>query len=286
VERTAASVGSMLAAGGGGAAELQAALGTAAGLRPRLDAAVAAAVREYMREFGRRVGGAGELKLTLVVNWGEAAEAAAKEGAGCAEAAPHGSVLGSVGCHIAPLPPLPDPPIRAEVRGAPRANAAAKDSSWVADRAPLEALMRSAEVGPVNELLLATESGELLEGSQTNFYAIVDGAVHTAGEGILAGTVRRLLLEVCEREGTPVVLSPPRLVDAGRWEGALISSTSRLLLPVDELYVPPDGKPSGEADRVAVFANGPGSLAARLQALVAAEVEAHSTEIGLPAAAT
>ena len=34
---------------------------------------------------------------------------------------------------------------------------------------------------------------------------------------------------------------------------------------VDELYVPPDGKPSGEADRVAVFANGPGSLAARLQ---------------------
>jgi len=144
--------------------------------------------------------------------------------------------------------------------------------------------MRSAEVGPINELLLATDSGELLEGSQTNFYAIVDGAVHTAGEGILEGTVRRLLLEVCGREGTPVVLSPPRLADAGRWEGALISSTSRLLLPVDELYVPPDGEPSGEADRVAVFANGPGSLAARLQALVAAEVEAHSTEIGLPAA--
>lgn len=58
--------------------------------------------------------------------------------------------------------------------------------------------------------------------------------MHTAGEGILEGTVRRLLLEVCGREGTPVVLSPPRLADAGRWEGALISSTSRLLLPVDE----------------------------------------------------
>ena len=38
--------------------------------------------------------------------------------------------------------------------------------------------------------------------------------VHTAGEGVLAGTVRRLLLEVCEREGVPVVLEPPTLDSA------------------------------------------------------------------------
>ena len=78
----------------------------------------------------------------------------------------------------------------------------------------------------------------------------------------LEGTVRRLLLEVCEREGIPVVLTPPQLADAARWEGAMISSTSRLLLPVDELYVPQPGACAEEADRVRRFDNGDGSLAA------------------------
>ena len=135
------------------------------------------------------------------------------------------------------------------MRGAPRANALAKSSKWVAERAPLEALMRE----DMNELLLATEAGELLEGSQTNFYAICHGAVHTAGEGVLEGTVRRLLLEVCDREGIPVVLAPPRLPDAAVWDGALISSTSRLLLPIDRLYVPTEGQRSDEADLVRAY---------------------------------
>ena len=127
--------------------------------------------------------------------------------------------------------------------------------------------------------LLATDDGALLEGSQTNFFALVGGAVHTAGDGVLAGTVRRLLLEVCAREGVPVVLSPPKLADASKWEGCLISSTSRLLLPVDELYVPRDGEPSRPADRIVAFDNSHGSLAARLRDAVRSEVEAHSSEI-------
>jgi len=132
---------------------------------------------------------------------------------------------------------------------------------------------------PFNELLLVSDAGELPEGSQTNFFAVVGGKVVTASEGILAGTVRRLLLEVCEREGIPVVFEPPKLADAGQWDGALISSTSRLMLPIDELYVPQEGHASQQADRIAAFDNGPGSLAARLKALVEAEVEAHSTKI-------
>ena len=243
-------------------------------LRPRLEATVSAAKRQYIDAFGAE----GELKLTLLVSWPEpssldADACAAAAGRGGAAGAPP---LGSIACHVAPLPALPAPPVRVEVRGAPRANALAKDSAWVAERAPLEALMRS----DINELLLASDAGELLEGSQTNFYAIVDGAVHTAGEGILAGTVRRLLLEVCEREGIPVVLSPPTLQSAGTWEGALISSTSRLLLPIDKLYKPHEGKPSEEADLLREFDNGADTLASRLRALVLSEVEAHSSEVG------
>lgn len=41
-----------------------------------------------------------------------------------------------------------------------------------------------------------TEQGDVLEGTQTNFFAIIDNAVHTAKEGVLMGTVRGVLLEV------------------------------------------------------------------------------------------
>jgi len=265
VTRTAASVEAMLSdptVNEQDRPSLLAALAKPEALRPRLDATVSAAVREYKRTHGD----GDELKVTVLVTWS------------CSDPATSGSdpkTSGSVSCHVTALPPLPTPPVKVEVRGSPRENAAAKDSSWVASRAPLEALMRS----DINELLLATDSGELLEGSQTNFFALVDGAVHTAGDGVLAGTVRRLLLEVCEREGIPVVLRPPRLEDAGRWEGALISSTSRLALPIDQLFVPREGHPSDESDLRVEFANGPGSLAARLRALVRDEVVVHSTEI-------
>ena len=270
--RTAASVEAMVLGDKAAAADLQqqevlAALATPSALSPRLDATVASAMRCYTDAHGYDT----ELKVTVLVSWKEQCAASGTEESK--------SPLGSIACHVAPLPPLPSSPVRVEVRGAPRANALAKDSAWVADRAPLEDLMRASKAGALNELLLASESGELLEGSQTNFYAIVDGAVVTAGEGILAGTVRRLLLEVCEREGIPVVLRPPKLEEMATWQGALISSTSRLMLPIDRLYVPVEGQPSGEGDLRAEFDTSPGSLAARLQELVAGEVVAHSTQM-------
>jgi branched-subunit amino acid aminotransferase/4-amino-4-deoxychorismate lyase len=278
VERTAASVEAMLNEADASPALLEG-LARPERLRPRLEATVAAAKRQYLEAHGDE----GELKLTLLVSWrGGGGECEEPLGEQQEQAAVRSDEVGSVACHVAPLPPLPAPPVCVEVRGAPRANALAKDSAWVAERAPLEALMAAATLPPgasMNELLLQTAEGELLEGSQTNFYALIDGAVHTAGEGVLAGTVRRLLLEVCAREGIPVVLSPPMLASAAAWEGALISSTSRLLLPVDRLYVPAEGAPSGEADLRRSFECGPASLAARLRELVGREVEAHSAAI-------
>ena len=46
------------------------------------------------------------------------------------------------------------------------------------------------------QILLVTEQGAVLEGTQTNFFALMDGAVYTAREGVLLGTVRGVLLEV------------------------------------------------------------------------------------------
>lgn len=163
VQRTADSAAAMLAdevADGAAACEdgLRAQVGRAELLRPRLDETVGAAVRAYLAARGGAELPAEELKVTVLVSWSPE-EAAAKAGGG-------GGAAGSIACHVAPLPPIPSPPVRVEVRGAPRQNAAAKDSSWVTERAPLEALMRSAWAA-VNELLLASEEGELLEGSQT-----------------------------------------------------------------------------------------------------------------------
>lgn len=46
------------------------------------------------------------------------------------------------------------------------------------------------------QILLVTEQGAVLEGTQTNFFAIQDNKLHTAQEGVLMGTVRGVVLQV------------------------------------------------------------------------------------------
>ena len=95
----------------------------------------------------------------------------------------------------------------------------------------------------VNEVLL-TEPGSsrILEGASSNFMAVLrDGTLQTAESGILKGSVRKVVLEQCARHGVPVRLSPPDVRDVGAWAGALITSTSRLALPLDVLLLP-DGQ--------------------------------------------
>jgi thiol oxidase len=65
------------------------------------------------------VGGAEELKITLLLTEGEGEE--------------H-----NIYCHVCQLPGVPTPPIKVEVRGEPRANALAKDSEWIRQRQALE----------------------------------------------------------------------------------------------------------------------------------------------------
>ena len=69
-------------------------------------------------------------------------------------------------------------------------------------------------------------------------------AMRQDGRAIQEETVRGLGLDVCRNEGIPVVLRPPRLDGVRGWKSAIVLSTSRLALPVDELYVPAEGRPS------------------------------------------
>ncbi|GAB5036388.1 thioredoxin-like protein [Nannochloropsis oceanica] len=178
-------------------------------------------------------------------------------------------------CHACALPPRPCPPINVEIRGAPRTNAKAKDSAWVKKRKHLEALKSN----DVNEIVLHDESGALLEGTQTNFYAIIKGKLYTAGEGVLEGTVRRLLLQICAVHDVPVILDPPpNIEDLRNWEGALLSSTSRLALPIDWIGVPKEGKPFAAGDLSRAFNYDDRCLTRRLVRWVEEEVAQVSME--------
>lgn len=169
------------------------------------------------------------------------------------------------------------PPIKVEIGGAPRANAKAKDSNWVRERRHLEAL----KPADVNEIVLHDEGGTLLEGTQTNFYAVMEGKLWTAGEGVLEGTVRRLLLQVCSAHNIDVVLDPPpNIKDLAKWEGALLSSTSRLALPIDWVGVPEEGNAFVEGTDVSrSFQYDDGCLTRRLAQWVEEEVAQASTEV-------
>eukprot|EP00823_Brevimastigomonas_motovehiculus_P002107 TRINITY_DN1345_c4_g1_i1.p1 TRINITY_DN1345_c4_g1~~TRINITY_DN1345_c4_g1_i1.p1 ORF type:complete len:490 (+),score=143.73 TRINITY_DN1345_c4_g1_i1:109-1578(+) len=125
-------------------------------------------------------------------------------------------------------------PIHVHVAQATRKYAIAKDSDWVRDS---ETLLKQMPAD-VNEIILATPQLDLLEGISSNFFVIEEGTVRTADSHILRGTVRQLFLQICKQQHIPVSLQPPNMANWRRWSGCFISSTSRLLLPIQRLSFP------------------------------------------------
>lgn len=113
--------------------------------------------------------------------------------------------------------------------------------------------------------------GKLLEGLSSNVLVVSNGTVYTAKEGILMGTVRDLLLKVCHKHSIPVVEEPPSLGDLDSWEGCIISSTSRLALPVQEVQVV-----SKDARNVSTWHLPVDGLVARIDQLTLNAIEADS----------
>lgn len=124
----------------------------------------------------------------------------------------------------------PGIPVRVEIRGEPRRNAAAKDSDWVTERKKL------GKSDDVNEIVLE-QNGLLYEGLSSNFFVLKQGVLYTAGEGVLLGSVREAVLRKAEALDIPIVLEPPHVDDIQLWDAAFISSTSRMLLPIDSIAV-------------------------------------------------
>ncbi len=140
-----------------------------------------------------------------------------------------------------------------------RADPLAKTAGFVAQRRRLEA-----DTPGAYERLMVDREGRVLEGLSSNFYVVRAGRLVTAGEGVLEGVTRGIVLALARARGVIVELEAPRAADLAGVDEAAISSSSRGLVPVVRI----DGAPVGEGAPGPVIA----SLSAAYDAHVAAAV--------------
>ena len=132
---------------------------------------------------------------------------------------------------VEPYEPLPEAFYRAGVAcatlGLRRDNPRAKDTRFIATAAEA---YRALPPG-VQEGLMLGESGTILEGLSSNFFAITGGELRTEEERVLHGVTRALVLEVA-RGVLPLVLRPVRVDQLAEVDECFITSVSREILPV------------------------------------------------------
>lgn len=108
-----------------------------------------------------------------------------------------------------------------------RQNPTVKATEWMHDRQVLRD-----ELPPhVYEAILLDAVGNILEGTSSNFYAILNGVLHTASEGVLAGIARQIVYEVATHI-LPIRNDSINVVDIDRFSEAFITSSSRGIIPV------------------------------------------------------
>lgn len=93
----------------------------------------------------------------------------------------------------------------------------------------------------VFEHLLVDAAGRILEGTSSNFYGIQNRALYTAGEGVLAGITRQIVLELATAAGLPIHFQAVAQAAIDHLTEAAISSSSRGILPVVQIGEQPIG---------------------------------------------
>lgn len=111
-----------------------------------------------------------------------------------------------------------------------RHNPAAKTTDWIHDRQSLEQAMPDG----IYDTFLVNPDGYMLEGLGSNFYAIVEGVLRTAGEGVLAGISRRIVFQICAGI-LPLRTDAVHVDDIQTFSEAFLTSSSRGIIPVIEI---------------------------------------------------
>ena len=85
------------------------------------------------------------------------------------------------------------------------------------------------------EFLLLDDQRRVLEGTGTNFWAARDGVIYTAGEGVLEGVTREIILRLVEQLGIPLRLEPVGADEIDTLDEAALSGSSRAFMPIVEI---------------------------------------------------
>jgi branched-chain amino acid aminotransferase len=86
----------------------------------------------------------------------------------------------------------------------------------------------------IHELLIVNRAGEILEGISSNFYAVIDGVLRTAGQDMLEGITRSIVLQEAASV-IPIDYRPLKVSEIDRVAEAFITSSSREVMPVIQI---------------------------------------------------
>lgn len=149
--------------------------------------------------------------------------------------------------------PLETPPAEAYIQGVKvktelmkREHPEAKSTQFIA----VAEAIRKEWINGFHEIIMIGETGEMLEGLSSNFFAVQGGSVWTAGKGVLPGTTREIVLDILHELGIPIRFQGFNRDHLKSLDEAFITSVSRGVLPVVEIdgLTIGNGKP-GEVTR-------------------------------------
>jgi branched-chain amino acid aminotransferase len=89
--------------------------------------------------------------------------------------------------------------------------------------------------GDVNDLLMVNDDGFILEGLNSNFFAVRNAEIYTADENVLSGITRETVLKIIRQLEIPYHLYPVHVTDLGKVEEAFLTSASRSVLPIAQI---------------------------------------------------
>jgi len=160
------------------------------------------------------------------------------------------------------LPPAP-PALRSEGVEVATTDSLARSTPLLKTRAWAEE-RRELEAGEPYEHILLDEEGMLLEGTSSNLFLVRRGVVYTAGDRVLPGITRALVLRLCQENQVPARRTPITIDERDSFDEAFLTSASRGLVPVVRI----DGEDVGEGR--------PGDLTHMLMAQYDLFVERHA----------
>lgn len=91
--------------------------------------------------------------------------------------------------------------------------------------------MKKATAAGAIEALYLNPQGEISEGTRTNFFGVKDGRLITAGEGVLEGITRKVILNLA-RGHFPIIEQPVTYKELSQVDEAFITSSTKEVMPV------------------------------------------------------